>query len=123
MARQRRARYLTGKERGAAIVEFVRASRTYWSQEEGLAPFLVIDLMLPEWKTSVFGTTLVSPFGLLENALRRNPDRRQRSTPTRRVDARAKKTSISRVLIRGTLGACSEEAERLAQRVPSVKEI
>ena len=54
----------------AAIVEFVRDSRRYWSQEEGLALFLLIDAMMPEWKTRVFGPTLVSPFALLEEALR-----------------------------------------------------
>lgn len=56
--------------RDAAIVEFVRANRKYWSQEEGLALFLLLDAMVPAWQARVFSRMLVWPFALLEEVVR-----------------------------------------------------
>jgi hypothetical protein len=53
----------------AAAVAFVRATRRYWSQDEGLALFLLLDGMVPDWQSRVFGSTPVSLFMLLEEAL------------------------------------------------------
>ena len=54
----------------AATVTFVRDNRKYWSQEEGLALFLLLDAYVPDWQARVFGPTLISPMALLEGGLR-----------------------------------------------------
>ena len=54
----------------AATVIFVRDNRKYWSQEEGLALFLLLDAYVPDWQVRVFSPTLISPLALLEEVLR-----------------------------------------------------
>ena len=51
------------------ILKFVRADRKYWSQDEGLALYLLVDALVPGWQARTFGDTMVSPFALLEGAV------------------------------------------------------
>ena len=51
----------------ADAITFMRRARS-WSQDEGLALFLVIDSLLPGWQPEVFGATPVSVFDLLRRA-------------------------------------------------------
>jgi hypothetical protein len=53
----------------AEALAFVRANKKYWSQEEGLALFLLLDLEVPNWRGIVFGAVDVGPFALLEQAI------------------------------------------------------
>lgn len=55
-----------------AVIRFVRADRKYWSQDEGLALYLLIDALVPEWQKRTFGETMTSPFVLLEESLKRD---------------------------------------------------
>jgi hypothetical protein len=70
------AAYKLTKARGqlgpsdADALSLVRDDRRYWSQDEGLALFLVIDAMVPGWQEQMFDSLPPSPFALLENALR-----------------------------------------------------
>lgn len=62
---------------GASDIEamnLVREDRRYWSQDEGLALFLLIDAMVPQWQAKMFGGLPPSPYVLLEEAV-------QASTP------------------------------------------
>jgi hypothetical protein len=57
---------------GASVPEalrLVRDSRHFWSQDEGLALFLLVDAMIPGWQSRVFNPEPISPFELLEEAL------------------------------------------------------
>lgn len=51
----------------ADAITFMRRARS-WSQDEGLALFLVIDSLLPDWQPAVFGDTPASVFDLLRKA-------------------------------------------------------
>jgi hypothetical protein len=51
-------------------IRLVRDTRRFWSQDEGLALFLLIDAMVPNWRARVFNDTPASPFTLLEEAAR-----------------------------------------------------
>jgi rubrerythrin len=53
----------------SAVVDFVRSTRKYWVQEEGLALFLLIDRFVPDWQRRIFGSTYVSPVDMLERSL------------------------------------------------------
>jgi hypothetical protein len=44
-------------------------ARNTWAQDQGLALFLLIDELVPEWRSRVLGPELASPYGLLEEAL------------------------------------------------------
>lgn len=58
---------------GASDLEalnLVREDRRYWSQDEGLALFLLIDAMVPDWRPKMFDGLPPSPYTLLEQALR-----------------------------------------------------
>jgi spermidine synthase len=57
----------------ADVLQFVRDQRKYWSQEEGLALFLLLNALVPDWQARVFGPAPVPPFALLEDAMRANP--------------------------------------------------
>jgi hypothetical protein len=100
-ARARRDRHYTGPNQGYAEIEslflllegvgqwaayrlskarigheleslrLIRADRRYWSQDEGLAMFILIDALLQGWQSRVFGGSLPSPFELLEEAVAR----------------------------------------------------
>ncbi|MEZ5959234.1 MAG: hypothetical protein R3C30_02250 [Hyphomonadaceae bacterium] len=48
----------------------LRRGGTKWSQDEGLALFLVIDRLLPDWQTQAFGDNPASGRQLLELAVR-----------------------------------------------------
>ena len=43
--------------------------RRWWSQDEGLALFLVVDRLLPEWPSLVFGERSIGALELLERAI------------------------------------------------------
>ena len=50
-------------------LRLVRDNRKYWSQDEGLALFLLVDEMVPNWQSRIFTGTPASPFALLEEAV------------------------------------------------------
>jgi hypothetical protein len=100
LARERRARYFTGANAAYAEVEslflmlegvgqwsayrlskaragneieairLMRDDRRYWSQDEGLALFLLIDALVPGWQSRIFTDAPASPYALLEEAVR-----------------------------------------------------
>jgi hypothetical protein len=49
----------------------IRRGRTRWSQEEGLAAFLLIDALVPDWRDRVLKGKPASVFALLAEAARR----------------------------------------------------
>ena len=51
-------------------MNLVREDRRYWSQDEGLALFLLIDAMVPNWQSRMFDALPPSPYTLLEEALK-----------------------------------------------------
>ena len=53
----------------AEALRLVRDNKKYWSQDEGLALFLLIDAVVPDWPSRIFSATPASPFALLEEAL------------------------------------------------------
>jgi hypothetical protein len=53
----------------AEALRLVRDNRKYWSQDEGLALFLLVDVLVPGWQSRVFSATPASPVTLLEEAL------------------------------------------------------
>ena len=53
----------------AEALRLVRDNRKYWSQDEGLALFLLVDAMVPGWQSRVFSAAPASPFALLEEAV------------------------------------------------------
>ena len=53
----------------ASAMNLVREDRRYWSQDEGLALFLLIDVMVPNWQSRMFDALPPSPYTLLEEAL------------------------------------------------------
>lgn len=60
-----------GRRRGdpAQALSLVRDDRRYWSQELGLALFVLLDDMVPGWQARVFEPLAPSPFALLAGAL------------------------------------------------------
>ena len=67
------AAYRLSKARVASDIEsirLIRADRRFWSQDEGLALFILIDALVPGWQSRVFTTAPASPFDLLEEGLR-----------------------------------------------------
>jgi hypothetical protein len=96
LVRQRQARYFTGANAAYAEIEslflmlegvgqwaafrlskardgneieairLMRDDRRYWSQDEGLALFLLIDALVPDWQSRIFTDKPASPFQLLE---------------------------------------------------------
>ena len=57
----------------ADALKLVRDDRKYWSQDEGLALFLLVDALVPDWQSRVFGAPLpASPIDLLEEWARRS---------------------------------------------------
>jgi hypothetical protein len=57
-------------ESRAGSIAFVRDNHRAWSQEEGLALFLLLEDLVPGWQTKIFAPEPGSPTALLENALR-----------------------------------------------------
>jgi hypothetical protein len=55
----------------ADAVNFIRRGRNRWSQDEGLAAFLVIDAMLPDWRGRVLEGKPASVLQLLSETARR----------------------------------------------------
>jgi hypothetical protein len=53
----------------AEALRLVRDNRKYWSQDEGLALFLLVDAMVPDWQPRIFNATPASPFAMLEEAV------------------------------------------------------
>jgi hypothetical protein len=53
----------------ADAMNLVREDRRYWSQDEGLALFLLIDAMVPNWQARMFDALPPSPYTLLQEAL------------------------------------------------------
>lgn len=60
---------LAGNEHEA--LRLVRETRRFWSQDEGLALFLLIDALVPDWQARIFDGPPVSPFSLLQEAVDR----------------------------------------------------
>lgn len=57
-----------GMERPAAVAKML-GRRRWWSQDEGLALFLVVDRLLPSWPPLVFGEKSLGALELLERAI------------------------------------------------------
>jgi hypothetical protein len=57
-----------GTARGPAL-NLVRDNRRYWSQDQGLALFVLLDAMVPGWQARMFEPLAPSPFTLLEEAI------------------------------------------------------
>jgi hypothetical protein len=55
------------------MVNVVRESRAWWSQEEGLALFLALEALVPDWPAQVFSASPRSSLELLEQALAQTP--------------------------------------------------
>ena len=53
----------------ADVLNLVRDNRRYWSQDQGLALFLLLDVIVPNWQARIFQNEPASPFTLLEEAL------------------------------------------------------
>lgn len=54
----------------AAAMKLVRDDRRYWSQELGLALFVLLDAMVPNWQERIFEPLPPSPFALLDEAVK-----------------------------------------------------
>ena len=54
----------------APLVELVRSNRKFWSQEEGLAMFLLLDAMTTAWQARVFAPKPAVPVTLLNEAVK-----------------------------------------------------
>jgi hypothetical protein len=52
----------------AAVRDGFRGNRKWWSQEEGLALFLLVDRWMPGWVSRVLSPEMASPVVLLEEA-------------------------------------------------------
>jgi hypothetical protein len=59
-----------GGVRPDAALPGVRRGGRWWSQDEGLALFLVLDRLLPDWPARVFGPRPAGAIELLEQAVR-----------------------------------------------------
>ena len=57
-----------GRMTPAIARDRMRGSRKWWSQDEGLALFLVIDRLVPAWPRQAFGSTPASGIELLRQA-------------------------------------------------------
>ena len=55
-------------DREAAINKML-GRRRWWTQDEGLALLLVVDRLLPEWPSLVFGQASTGSLDLLERAV------------------------------------------------------
>jgi hypothetical protein len=56
----------------AEALRLVRDNRKYWSQDEGLALFLLVDALVPGWQPQIFTAPMpASPIELLGASLRR----------------------------------------------------
>lgn len=67
------AAYKSAIEQGLSqtdALKLIRRSGKYWSQDEGIALFVVIDSLLPRWQKKAFGKSAVSVIELLEEAVR-----------------------------------------------------
>jgi hypothetical protein len=53
----------------AEALKLVRDNRRYWSQDEGLALFLLIDALVPDWQARVFTANPAPPLDLLEESV------------------------------------------------------
>ena len=56
-------------------LKLIRRGGKHWSQEEGLALFLVVDSLLPSWQEKTFGKTATSVINLLSEAVNRKTNR------------------------------------------------
>jgi hypothetical protein len=61
-----------GVARDTAIAAMRRGGRS-WTQDEGLALFLVVDRLMPEWRAQVFGAKSIGARELLTKAIARKP--------------------------------------------------
>ncbi len=64
-----RSAMLDGMDREDAIA-FMRRGGRFWSQDEGLAAFLLIDALIPGWQQRVLGSTVPGVVELLSEAAR-----------------------------------------------------
>jgi hypothetical protein len=51
------------------ILAFLQGKDNDWSQDEGLALFLLIDRLVPDWQAQMFGDRLPSPVDMLRRAV------------------------------------------------------
>ena len=51
-----------------SAINFVRRKRQWWTQDEGLAVFLVVDRLVPNWQSLAFAGKPLTAEGLLERA-------------------------------------------------------
>jgi len=65
-----RARAGSREDFDVPLVELVRDNRKFWSQEEGLAMFLLLDAMTTGWQARVFAPTPAEPVTLLDEAVK-----------------------------------------------------
>ena len=56
-----------------AAMNLVRDDRKYWSQDQGLALFVLLDALVPGWQDRMFQPLPPSPFALLEEAIAKTP--------------------------------------------------
>jgi hypothetical protein len=55
----------------AESLRLVRDNRRFWSQDVGLALFLLVDALVPDWQARIFSPAPASPLALLEESLGR----------------------------------------------------
>jgi hypothetical protein len=61
------------RESAATVVDRIRDNRKWWSQEEGLALYLLVDRFVPGWRGRTMPPELASPVALLREELSRSP--------------------------------------------------
>ncbi len=72
------AAYRSAKAEGMSetdALKLICRSGKRWSQDEGLALFLLVDSFLPAWQKKVFGKSAVSIVDLLQKSIERNKSR------------------------------------------------
>jgi hypothetical protein len=56
-----------------AAMNLVRDDRKYWSQDQGLALFVLLEALVPNWQERMFQPLPPSPFAVLEEAIGKAP--------------------------------------------------
>lgn len=66
-----------GQDRTETLMSLV-PFYAFWSQEEGMGLFLLIDRLVPDWKARYFGSEMPSPFDGLRVAVDKPASEKQR---------------------------------------------
>ena len=69
----------------AEVIDFLRGKENDWSQDEGLALFLLLEKIAPGWQKRVLGPAMTSPFELLEKAIKTPSRERKRKAINQRT--------------------------------------